>query len=125
AEVRAIVGSSEAATAEVTIRDFAAAVSLQVIPASIPRDDNDGIRLVASVSNAQGQPVQGVAVTFQTEVGSIEPAGFVLTNSAGQAEAILEVTEAQLGQRDSFTVTASATAATGSQITDEVEVDID
>ena len=68
-----ILGASAPATATVTIRDAATAISVQANPQSVPRGDST-VTLSAFVTNAQGQPLQGAAVTFESERGTLDPA---------------------------------------------------
>jgi hypothetical protein len=122
AEVAAFVGSADRATTSVTIRDAAAAISLQPNPTSIPRTDFD-IQLVAFVSNTQGLPFQGQSVTFLTEVGSFAN-NVAFTDTNGQAQVTLSVTQAQLGMRAFFTVRARTPTGNGQFIEAEAVINI-
>lgn len=122
AEVTVFVGSADPVTTNLTIRDAAAAISLQPNPTSIPRTDFE-IRLVAFVSNTQGLPFQGQSVTFLTDVGSfVNNVAFTDTN--GQAQVTLSVTQAQLGGRPNFTVRARTPTANGQFIEAEAIITI-
>ena len=127
ATVQAILGTSDPATATLTIFDSAAAISLQPVPASIPSTGGT-VDLVASVLNAQGQPLQGAAVTFTASpIGSLNPAGIVISNSNGQASAELTVTEEQITASPGITgiaVTATTTTGDGEQLTASAVVTI-
>lgn len=122
AEVAAFVGSADRASTSVTIRDAAAAISLQPNPTSIPRTDFE-IQLVAFVSNTQGLPFQGQSVTFLTDVGSFAN-NVAFTDNTGQAQVILSVTQAQLGMRDFFTVRARTPTGNGQFIEAEATINI-
>lgn len=122
AEVAAFVGSADRVATTLTIRDAAAAISLQPNPTSIPRTDFE-IRLVAFVSNTQGLPFQGQSVTFLTEVGSFTN-NVAFTDTNGQAQVSLSVTQAQLGARDFFTVRARTPTGNGQFIEAEATINI-
>lgn len=122
AEVSAFVGSADRATASVTIRDAAAAISLQPNPTSIPRTDFE-IRLVAFVSNTQGLPFQGQSVTFLSEVGSFTN-NVAFTDTNGQAQVTLSVSQGQLTGRDFFIVRARTPTGNGQFIEAEATIDI-
>jgi len=122
AEIAAFVGSADRVTTNLSIRDAAADISLQPNPTSIPRTDFE-IRLVAFVSNTQGLPFQGQSVTFLTEVGSfVNNVDFTDTN--GQAQVTLSVTQAQLGSRGFFTVRARTPTGNGQFIEAQAVINI-
>jgi adhesin/invasin len=112
ATVTAIAGSSDAATTTVTIRDAAVAISLQADSQTVPPSGGT-ITFSAFVTNSQGQPLQGAAVTFQSQVGTFSNTGVVFTDTNGIAKNELTVTQAQLAGRTSFTVTARTPSGTG------------
>ncbi len=95
ATIQAVLGSSDVAMTMLTIRDAAADLSLQPNPTSIPRAGGD-IVMVATVLNSQGQPLQGVAVTWRSNSGVFSTTGAVVTNNFGVATTTLTVTEAGL-----------------------------
>ncbi len=113
ATITAILGSSAAATATLTIRDTPTAISLTAQPRQIPRADGT-ITLVANVINSQGQPVSGVQVLFEASVGSFDPSERVFTLSTGAATTKLDVVESQLPiSGGSFKITAQVAAGNG------------
>lgn len=115
AEITAFVGNSDPDTTTLTIRESAADISLQPNPASIPRTDTN-IALLAFVSDSQGLPLQGQAVTFRSELGRFEGSNVAFTNTNGQAQVTLAVTQGDLGNRPSFTVTAETPTGNGQLI---------
>ncbi len=119
ATITAILGSSEAATATLTIRDSATAISLTAQPRQIPRADGS-IDLVANVINSQGQPVTGVQVVFipSRGVGSFDPADREFTDFTGAASTTLNVQQGQLPPSGgTFTITAQVAAGNGQFLT--------
>lgn len=123
ATITAILGTSEAETVDVTIRDAATDISLQANPQRIPDADSE-IELTVFVTNSQGQPLQGAPVTFQSQRGSLETTGVVFTNTNGVAENVLTVTAGQIASGDSFLVTAQTPSGTGSLLSDSVEIEV-
>ena len=116
-EVTARSGAATEAMVTVEIGRLASNISLQADPPSI--DENGGtITLRAVVRDDQGQPLPGVPVNFQSDVGTLNSGGaFVETNSNGIATDRLTVTETDLDfvTGTSFSVTAEASAAGGVQ----------
>lgn len=112
ATVSAILGSSDAATTSVTIRDAAVAISLQADSQTVPASGGT-ITFSAFVTNSQGQPLQGAAVTFQSERGTFSNTGVVFTDTNGIAKNELTVTQSQLAGVPSFRVTARTASGTG------------
>jgi adhesin/invasin len=123
ATVTALVGSSDAATTTVTIRDAAVAISLQASSQTIPPSGGD-ITFSAFVVNSQGQPVQGAAVTFQSQVGTFASTGVVFTDTNGIATNKLTVTQAQLAGVTSFTVTARTPSGTGQLLESTITITV-
>ncbi len=121
ATVSAILGSSDAASTSVTIRDAATAISIQANPQTIPRADST-IELTAFVTNAQGQPIQGAPVTFQSEAGTLETTGVVFTDTTGVATNELTVRQQDLTGINQFTVRASTPSGTGTLLTASVTI---
>jgi hypothetical protein len=103
AKITAVLGSSDAVSADVTIRDQAASLGLSASPASIGRADST-VTITAFVANAQQQPLSGAAVQFKSTLGSITAVAF--TGSNGAAEATLTVKQAEIGNNTKITVTA-------------------
>lgn len=112
ATVTAILGSSDAATTMVTIRDAATAISLQASPSVVPAAGGT-VALTAFVVNSQGQPVQGASVTFSSERGTFSTNGVVFTDNTGIATNTLTLTQAQLAGVTSFQVTARTPSGSG------------
>jgi adhesin/invasin len=122
ATVSAILGSSDAATTTVTIRDAATAISLQTRPSSIQRAGAT-VELTAFVTNGQGQPLQGAPVTFQADRGSLETTGVVFTDTTGVATNRLVLTQSDLPSSvTAVTVRASTPSGTGTLLTDTATI---
>ena len=83
-----------------------AAVTVSAALASVPADGTTSATVVASVYDAQGDPVAGVTLSFATTLGTLATPSAV-TDAQGQAEVGLTSTEA--GQ-----AVVTATAPTGS-----------
>ncbi|HEX3556838.1 MAG TPA: invasin domain 3-containing protein [Thermoanaerobaculia bacterium] len=116
ATITGIVGTSDAVTTTVTIRDAASDISLQADSQTIPPSGGT-ITFSAFVINSQGQPLQGASVTFSSQVGTFANTGVVFTDTNGVATNKLTVTQAQLAGRTSFTVTAKTPGGNGQQLT--------
>jgi adhesin/invasin len=112
ATITGIVGTSDAATTMVTIRDAAVDINLQADSQTIPASGGT-INFSAFVTNSQGQPLQGASVTFSSQVGTFASTGVVFTDTNGIATDKLTVTQAQLAGRTSFTVTARTPSGNG------------
>jgi adhesin/invasin len=121
ATVTAILGTSDPATASVTIRDAATAISVQANPQTIPRADST-VTLTAFVTNAQGQPIQGAPVTFQSEAGTLQTTGVVFTNTSGVATNQLTVRQQDVAAVNQFEVEASTPSGTGTLLRDTVTI---
>lgn len=127
AEVTATVGTSEVATASVTIRDAATDISVQANPASVARAGGT-VTLTAFVTNSQGQGFQGAPVTFESERGSLQNTGVVFTNTSGVATNTLTLTQEQLEgvpPNGTFIVTATTPLGTGDLISDSTVVRVE
>lgn len=93
ATVTARSGTAEAATVDVKVGKVASNVSLQATPPSIP-ETGGTVQLLASVRDAEGQPLPGVTATFNTQIGRLASAGgFLTTGSDGQVTDTLTVEE--------------------------------
>jgi hypothetical protein len=106
AEITATSGSATlASTVKVTLGPGAAArVELAASPTSLPSVGGT-TRLTATVSDAGGNRLSGIPVTFSTTAGNLDQSG-ASTDSNGQAQA-------QLVTLVKATVTASAAGGTG------------
>lgn len=127
ATVTAVLGSSDPVMTMVTIRDRT--LVLQASPASITRPANDTsvvkITLIARVTDFQGNPVQGVAVTFQTQRGTLNPTGIVTTGTDGTATTTVEIRRQDLSSSDtSFQVTASIPSGSGDPISQTATITV-
>lgn len=126
AEVAAILGASERATASVTIRDAATDIAIQANPSVVSRGaTSTSITLTAFVTNSQGQPLQGAAVTFEAERGILEDTDIEFTSTTGQASKVLTVRSQDVPAGvNSIVVRASTPAGTGSLLTDTVTIQV-
>jgi hypothetical protein len=118
ATVSALFGSSDAASATVTIRDAAADMVLDPRSISIPSTGGD-ITFTVFVTNTQGQPFQGATVTFSTQgVRATYDGGtnIAITDTSGSAQKKLTFAQKDLVGVKSFTVTASTPGPTGTLI---------
>jgi len=127
--VTAFLGNSESVSVSIQIRDAAASIDLLANPATIQRDPNgEEITLTARVFNAQGEPVAGLVVRFDSPLGSFNPAtnGAVPTNNQGAAVETLTVTEqdvAGIPANGTFTVTATVTSE-GNDLSDSFVITV-
>lgn len=115
ATVTAILGASDPATTQVTIRQAATAISIQANPASIGAGGGS-ISLTAFVANAQGEPNQGSAVTFASERGTLQTEGVIITGSQGVAENTLTLDQNDLLGATTFRVFARTPDGSGNLI---------
>ncbi len=109
-------GPSESNEVTVQVGRLAAAVSLQATPSSIP-ETGGTITLLALVRDSQGQPVSGVPVNFQTDIGTLASGGaFRNTDNQGQRSDTLTVSSSDLlaFAGDQFEVTVQASGSGGS-----------
>lgn len=123
AEITAVVGTSDPARAQVTIRNAAASISLQPVPATISRQ-GDEVELQVFVADAQGLALQGAPVSFQTDLGTLDTT-VAQTNAQGLATATLTVTEQEIGTKTEFDVRASTPRGDGTIITDSFTIEIE
>jgi adhesin/invasin len=121
ATITAVVGTSEAETTDVTIRDAATDIDLQADPQTVP-DADSVVTLTAFVTNAQGQPVQGAPVTFGAAKGNLETTGVVFTDTNGVATNDLTVTAGQITSGESFQVTAQTPSGTGALLRSTIQI---
>jgi adhesin/invasin len=111
ATVTAILGASDPATTDVTIRN--ATVTVQANPSTVP-DSGGTVSLTAFVTDAQGLPVADLAVTFISPRGTLAQREAVRTDATGVARNTLTLTAPDLVGASSFTVTASTPSGAGS-----------
>jgi adhesin/invasin len=121
ATITAILGSSDPQRTDVTIRDAATDISVQANPPTVA-PAGGSIELTAFVTNSQGQPLQGAAVTFESQRGSLSTTGVVFTDTSGVASNTLTLTQQQLQNVTSFTVTASTPSGTGALLEDTTTI---
>lgn len=126
ATVTAILGSSEAATAMVTIRDAAGDIELQPDETSISAAGAT-LTFTVFVTNTQGEPFQGAVVTF-TSIGTLENGPTAFTDSSGTATKEITFTQDELagegGAGETFNVRVSTPGPDGQLISDISEVTI-
>ena len=122
ADITAVVGTSEPSRTQVTIRNSAASISLQPVPATLSPQGGE-VELQVFVADAQGLALQGAPVSFQTDVGTLDTT-VAATNSQGLATATLTVTEQEIGTRLQFEVRASVPRGDGTALTDSFSIKI-
>ncbi len=118
ATVSANSGGATEAVVDVQIGSFAFSVTLVTTPASIPRG-GASIELLATVRDDLGQLVQGIAVTFDPEIGVLDSRGApVISNANGEARDRLAVASSDITvlPGDSFQVSALAATEGGTLI---------
>lgn len=124
AEITAILGSSEAARTNVTVRDAATDINVQANPSAVNRAGGT-VTLTAFVTNSQGQPLQGAPVTFESARGRLEDNDVEFTNSSGLATKVLNLRQEDLPNSvSSFQVTASTPSGTGSLLEDAATITV-
>jgi hypothetical protein len=95
AVITAIPGGGAPASVQVIVRDAAVALTLQASPTSIPRTDFE-IRLLAFVASAEGLPLQGQPVIFESQIGTFPFGNVALTNTSGRAQTTLTIRQAEI-----------------------------
>jgi hypothetical protein len=127
ATVVANSGGATEASVDVAIGSFAFSVTLVVTPGTIPRSGG-GVDLLATVRDDFGQLVQGIAVTFDSELGVLGSRGSpVLTNNLGEARDRLAVSGSDITvlATSSFGVSALAATEGGSLIEASATIQIE
>jgi adhesin/invasin len=114
ATISAIAGSSDAATTMLTIRDSAADMSIQANPSSIGNSATT-VSLSAFVSNSQGQPLQGAAVTFQSDRGKLDNTQ-AFTDTTGKASVTLTLTASDVSGPGICAINVMASTPSGSGV---------
>jgi hypothetical protein len=110
--VRAILGSSAEVSTQITIRDAPATLDFQANPGTVNAGEDAMITLIATVLNAQGDPVAAASVTFGTDpnsgIGGSFASGSNLstTDTQGTATDVLTIPQNELEGVTSFIVTA-------------------
>jgi hypothetical protein len=125
ATVTAILGSSDAGTTTVTIRDAAVDISADADPKTIQRGATTEIEVSAFVFNAQGLPVASAPVQFISEIGSFSDGSVAFTNSSGEATNTLTVRPQDIPTgRSSFQIRTVTPSGTGGQLSSSVTITI-
>jgi hypothetical protein len=124
--VAAILGTSDEVSVEITIRDAVASLFLSADRQTVQRvDTGTSVSLTALLQDAQGEPVSGTVVVFETERGSLSD-NAVPSNAQGEATSTLTVTADDLRdipENGSFSVTATATSE-GSTASDSLAITV-
>jgi hypothetical protein len=118
ATIKAVLRSSDAAEASLTIRDFAADLILTPTEGTI-NSTGGSITFTVNVTNTQGEPFQGAVVTFSTNVSATFEGGtnVVLTDTSGAARKQITFSQENLKGVTEVRVTASTPRSTGTPIT--------
>ncbi len=101
AVVTAQVGQAKATASVEVLAAGPASITLEALPAQVPATGTHTASLKATVVDALGRPLNGVPVTFETDLGTVAPA--TANTSEGVATAALRGTTV-----GTATVTASA-----------------
>lgn len=111
--VTASLGTSEEKSIDIAINAAIDSLDLSADPQNVDRvDAGDTVELAAILLDAQGSPLSGVLVRFESERGTLDSTSRT-TNSQGIAEVTLTVRKtevANIPQNGTFLVTATATA---------------
>jgi hypothetical protein len=123
AKVTAVLGTSDAATVDIEIKD--ATLTLTADTTTVDEGTSATINLTARVRNFQGQPVPGRDVTFQSQRGTLQSTSGV-TDSTGTVTTVLRLTPQTVsGTADeTFTVTATASSTSGVDLSSTVTITI-
>jgi adhesin/invasin len=121
ARVTAILGSSDAATAEVTVRS--AILELTASTISIPENEVTTIELFATVTDFEGDPIQGRTVTFRADRGTLSSPTAV-TGVDGVASVELEVDADPVNANETFQVTATTPSGAGDPLSATITITI-
>ena len=126
ATVTALSGTATGETTVEIVTDVLSALELTVDPTSIP-STGGSVSLRALARDEDGLPLSGVAVTFSTEVGTLDSnGGVVFTNSNGVARDRLRVSAATAEARAGTSFQVGATAIQdGTSETGEAEIEIE
>jgi hypothetical protein len=126
ATITAIFGSSDAATAMLTIRDAATDISVQANPSTVPSSGTGTtpITLTAFVTNSQGLALQGAPVTFSTDRGTLSTTGTVFTDTTGVATNMLSLTQAQINGASVVNVTAKTPSGSGALLSSSTQITV-
>jgi hypothetical protein len=112
ATVVANSGGASEASVDVAIGSFAFSLTLVGTPATIPKTGGS-VDLLATARDDFGQLVQGIAVTFDTEIGVLNSRGSpILTNNLGEARDRLSVSGSDITVLATNSFVAAAAAAT-------------
>lgn len=116
ATVSARAGSTEAATVEVEIGEFARDIRLQATPSQVGPDES--VDLLALVRDDEGRPLSGANVNFQSQVGTLASGGRIkITDASGAVTDRLTVSQDDIDafNQPSFNVTATVGTEGGDQ----------
>jgi len=126
ATVQASTGSVAPVMLMVQIGTAAGSLTLQATPSSVP-ESGGTITLTALVRDDTGSPLNGIAVNFSSQIGTLRSGGtFVTSKDGGVATDTLKVSAIDVSTLGSntFTVTASAAGGTGALMSQTFTVTI-
>lgn len=127
ATISAILGTSDATTATVSILDVAQDIIASANPSAItPTPEGTDVSLVAQVVNAQSQPVSSVSVIFSATRGSFtKTSNIILTDTNGVARATLTVKTSDVQPNDTAVIVTISTAGPGgNSISKQLTIDL-
>ncbi|MDX1745826.1 MAG: invasin domain 3-containing protein, partial [Halobacteriales archaeon] len=94
ATVTATSGGAEPASVDVEIGFRPGGITLLATPSAVT-ENGSTVSLLAVVRDEQGEPLENAAVTFRSEIGTLDSqGGIVRTDPSGEATDTLTVTEA-------------------------------
>ncbi|MCH7665780.1 MAG: choice-of-anchor D domain-containing protein [Acidobacteria bacterium] len=127
ATVSANSGAAMTATLEVQIGALASSMSLTANKSSVNKDlpaKGEKIKLTAEVFDDLSNPIRNLSVIFESEVGTFEEGGSVVTNLNGRAKNTLVVTEVRNVTDGFFEITARTTGEGGTEIEEILEIEV-
>lgn len=125
ATVTASSGGAESATTDVEIGFRPGGITLFATPSAVA-ETGSTVSLLAVVRDEQGEPLENAAVTFRTEIGTLESQGGIVRSDVdGEARDLLTITEADANftTADEFEVTAEVGGG-GGEAGDSIQITI-
>lgn len=105
-KITAFLRNSDVVTADITVRDIEARLSVSYVPGAI--SVNEKVTVTVIVTNSAGRPAQGILVVLDaTAEGSFAPGPSQVTGINGQVIAVFTLTDPD-PEKTSFTITVQA-----------------
>jgi len=121
AKISAIMGSSDAATADIEIR--AAILTITANRTSVPEQQTTTITITATVTAFQGDPISGKPVTFRADQGTLDMTT-VNTDANGNATVHLTVVAPPVTADETFQVVATTPSGAGDPLSATLNITI-